>query len=434
MFRMVDLIEKKKSGGILSKEEIDDIIRQYTLGHIPDYQMSALLMAICFQGMEMSEITALTLAMRDSGDRMDLSSIEGIKVDKHSTGGVGDKTSLVLIPLVASLGVPVAKMSGRGLGHTGGTIDKLECFQGFDTALDSAAFFKQIQDYQMAITGQSPNLAPADKALYALRDVTATVDSIPLIASSIMSKKLAAGCDAIVLDVTYGSGAFMKTKEEALKLAKCMVEIGKSANKETVAVVTNMSQPLGNTVGNALEVKEAIEALSGNGPLDLMEVTYALATQMLLLSKAVATKKDAELKMKDAIESKKALNKLKELIRIQGGEISPIDNVELLPKARYLVPVYAPSSGYIASLDALIVGNVAMQLGGGRKTLEDQIDLSVGVELKRKVGDYVHQGDLIAYLHSNQENIKELEKHLLEAYRFEKVQVEAEPTIYTMIS
>ncbi|MCR5666764.1 MAG: pyrimidine-nucleoside phosphorylase [Eubacterium sp.] len=434
MFRMVDLIEKKKAYGELTKEEINFMVSGYTNGEIPDYQMSAMLMAVCFCGMNMNEIISLTLAMRDSGDVLDLSKIEGIKVDKHSTGGVGDKTSLVLIPIVAACGVPVAKMSGRGLGHTGGTIDKLECFEGFDTALSAEEFFNQVNQYKVAITGQSGNLAPADKHMYALRDVTGTVNHIALIASSIMSKKLAAGCDAIVLDVTVGTGAFMKTKEMAEQLAHCMVNIGKAAGKETVAVISDMNEPLGCTVGNAIEVKEAIDALKGNGPKDLMEVVYTLGTQMMLLSKVADCEQDARKKIDEVIENGQALEKLRQLVTAQNGSDIAIDHPENLPQAKHLVPLHAKRDGFVEKCDALRVGIVSMKLGGGRKSKTDTVDLAVGVTLCKKIGDFVKKGDILAYLHSNFEENDEMLSELEQAFDFSDNPVECEPLIYKIIS
>ncbi|SDB09123.1 pyrimidine-nucleoside phosphorylase [Eubacterium oxidoreducens] len=434
MYRMVDLIEKKKNNNALTKEEIEFVVNGYTKGEIPDYQMSAMLMAVYFCGMDSNELLILTKAMRDSGDVLDLSGIDGVKVDKHSTGGVGDKTSLVLIPIVAACGVPVAKMSGRGLGHTGGTIDKLECFEGFDVNLDAHAFFEQVKRYKMAITGQSGNLAPADKLLYALRDVTGTVNHIALIASSIMSKKLAAGCDAIVLDVTWGSGAFMKTKEQAEQLAKCMVEIGKAAGKETVAVISNMNEPLGYTVGNAVEVQEAIEALKGNGPQDLMEIVFSLAIEMILLAKLATDRKDARRQIDEAIKSGAAFEKLRQLVTIQKGSDTAINNPDELPQAKHRIPLYSKKTGYISKCDALQVGLVSMKLGGGRKSKTDCIDLAVGVTLCKKINDYVKEGDVLAYIHSNYEKNEDILCELESAYEVSDFPTNEEPLIYKIIS
>ncbi|MCI5621465.1 MAG: pyrimidine-nucleoside phosphorylase [Lachnospiraceae bacterium] len=400
--RMYDLIQKKKNGGVLSKEEISYIVQGYTSGKIPDYQVSALLMAICFQGMNEEETLALTLAMRDSGDTLDLSQIPAIKVDKHSTGGVGDKTSLVLTPIVASLGVPVAKMSGRGLGHTGGTIDKLECFPGFTTALEEERFIHNVKTIGIAIAGQTANLAPADKKLYALRDVTATVAQPSLIASSIMSKKLASGSDAIVLDVKTGNGAFMQNFEDAKGLAEQMVRIGKGAHKTTYAAITDMSQPLGHAVGNTIEVIEAIQALQGNGPSDLMEVVETLGYLMLLAANKVTNQQDATQMIREVINSGAALKRFAEFVEAQGGDASAVYDTNLLPLAPYKLPVYQ-SKGYVQQIHALEIGNTCMQLGGGRLTKESSIDLSVGIYLCKKVGDAVNPDEPVAYVYANEE-------------------------------
>ena len=399
--RIYDLIEKKKLGNELTTEEIYYIINGYTNGEIPDYQIAALLMAIYFKGMDTRERYDLTMAMRDSGDILDLSSIEGIKIDKHSTGGVGDKVTLVLGPIIASIGVPVAKMSGRGLGHTGGTIDKLEAFPGFNVSLDEDAFIKQVNDIKIAVTGQSKNLAPADKKLYALRDVTATVDEISLITSSIMSKKLAAGTDAIVLDVTVGDGAFMKNTKSALELAKSMVEIGKKANKKIAAILTNMDEPLGFAIGNNLEVIEAINALKGNGPEDLMEVVYELGSQMIVFSEIEKDKTKAKLLIEESVKSGKAFDKFIEFISAQGGDISFVKETTKFSSAKYVIPVVSENDGYIHSMKAEAFGLASMLLGGGRETFDDIIDMSVGIILNKKVGDRVTKDDVICYIHSN---------------------------------
>lgn len=399
--RMYDLIQKKKEGKELTTEEINYMIEGYTKGTIPDYQMSAMTMAICFQGMSKKETLDLTLAMRDSGEVLDLSQIEGVKVDKHSTGGVGDKVSLVLTPIVASLGVPVAKMSGRGLGHTGGTIDKLESFDGFSTEITEEKFIDSVNTIGIAIAGQTANLAPADKKLYALRDVTATVNQLSLIASSIMSKKLASGADGIVLDVKTGNGAFMQAEEDALALAKAMVDIGNRAGKKTVALITDMDQPLGNAVGNALEVKEAMEALRGNGPKDLMEVVYALGVQMLILAGRAEDEEIAAHLITETIEQRQALKKFEEFIENQGGSKEQILHPDLLPKARYVIPVLAEEDGYVSRILAQDIGAACMTLGGGRETKESVIDLSVGVILNKKRGDAVKKGEALAYIHAN---------------------------------
>lgn len=399
--RMYDLIQKKKQGTALTKEEISFMIQGYTKGEIPDYQMSAMMMAICFQGMTESETLELTLAMRDSGDVLDLSEIPGKKVDKHSTGGVGDKTSLVLAPMIAALGIPVAKMSGRGLGHTGGTIDKLECFPGFTTGLTEHQFFEAVKNVGMAIMGQTANLAPADKKLYALRDVTATVNQLSLIAGSIMSKKLAAGADAIVLDVKTGNGAFMQKEEDAFALAREMVRIGSGAGRETVAVVTDMDQPLGNAVGNILEVKEAILSLNGQGPADLMEVVYALGTQMALLGGAADTPKEALEKLKQVITNGRAFAKFREFIKFQGGDDTFAANPQLLPNAKHRLKVENTQSGYVRRILAQEVGLASLILGGGRATKDSVIDLSVGILLEKKRGDAVAPGDSLAVIYAN---------------------------------
>ncbi len=399
--RMYDLINKKKNGGILSTEEINWMIEGYTKGDIPDYQMSAMTMAICFQGLDAKETLDLTLAMRDSGDTMDLSAIEGLKADKHSTGGVGDKTSLVLTPIIAALGIPVAKMSGRGLGHTGGTIDKLECFPGFTTGISEETFIHNVNTMKLAIAGQTANLAPADKKLYALRDVTATVDQMSLIASSIMSKKLASGSDVIVLDVKTGSGAFMEKEEDAKKLAETMVRIGNMAGKKTSAVITDMDQPLGNAVGNSIEVIEAIDSLSGKGPKDLMEVVYALGASILTLSGAAKDHEEAIKKMQDCIALGKAKEKLAEFVEAQGGDASYVFDTTKFPSAKLQIEVPAEQSGYIRQINAKEIGNACMILGGGRETKESVIDLSVGIYLHKKKGDAVTAGESIATIYAN---------------------------------
>ncbi len=402
--RMYDLIEKKKLGKELSTEEIYEIINGYTNDEIPDYQISALLMAICFNGMSVRERYDLTMAMRDSGDILDLSSIDGVKIDKHSTGGVGDKVTLVLGPIIASIGVPVAKMSGRGLGHTGGTIDKLEAFPGFNVALSEEDFINQVNKIKIAVTGQSKNLAPADKKLYALRDVTATVDEVSLITGSIMSKKLAAGTDAIVLDVTVGDGAFMKNKDSALELAHSMVDIGKRADKKIAAVLTNMDEPLGFAVGNNLEVIEAINALQGKGPEDLMEVVYALGSQMIVFSGIETDKAKARALMEKAIKDGSAYNKFIEFIEAQGGDSSFAKDINKFKPAEHIIPVCANEDGYVHALKAESFGLASMSLGGGRETFDDVIDMSVGIVLNKKVGDEIKSGEPICYIHANDLN------------------------------
>lgn len=399
--RMYDLILKKKQGGELSTDEIRYMIEGFTEGSIPDYQMSAMTMAICFRGMTPRETVDLTLAMRDSGDVLDLSGIKGVKVDKHSTGGVGDKTSLALTPIIAALGVPVAKMSGRGLGHTGGTIDKLECFDGFTTALSEEQFAGNVNTIGIAIAGQTANLAPADKKLYALRDVTATVDQMSLIASSIMSKKLASGSDAIVLDVKTGNGAFMKKLEESRALAKEMVSIGTMAGKKTVAVITDMDQPLGRAVGNSLEVREAIDTLRGEGPADFKEVVFALGSQMLMLAGRAADEKEARALMEGVIEDGSALDKFAQFVRAQGGDAAPVYDTSLLPVAGKTLEVTAKESGYVHRILAEDIGIACMTLGGGRETKESAIDLSVGIILEKKNGDAVSDGEVLATIYGN---------------------------------
>ena len=403
--RMVDLIEKKRDGNELSKEEIEYIVTNYTNGKIPDYQVSALLMAIFYQDMTNEEITNLTLAIANSGDVIDLSSLEGIKVDKHSTGGVGDTTTLILAPLVASVGVTVAKMSGRGLGYTGGTLDKLEAIPGFQIELSDEEFVRIVNESKVAVIGQSGNLAPADKKLYALRDVTATVDSLPLIASSIMSKKIAAGADAIVLDVTTGDGAFMKNIEDARRLAKTMTSIGKLANRETVAVISDMSEPLGEAIGNSLEVVEAIETLQRNGPADLVEMCYALGSQMVVLAGKAKTTDEARTLLQEALESGKALAKFKEMIQNQGGDPAIVEHPERILTARYTMELPAKQSGVVSKIVANELGIAAMMLGAGRKTKEEDIDHAVGLKLHKKIGDTVTKGESLLTIYSNDEEI-----------------------------
>ena len=385
--RMYDLIVKKKHGAELTTEEINYMIKGFTDGSIPDYQMSAMTMAICFKGMTKRETVDLTLAMRDSGDVLDLSGIDGIKVDKHSTGGVGDKTSLALTPIIAAIGVPVAKMSGRGLGHTGGTIDKLECFPGFTTEISEETFVKNVNEIKIAIAGQTANLAPADKKLYALRDVTGTVDQMSLIASSIMSKKLAAGSDAIVLDVKTGNGAFMKKLEDSVALAEEMVSIGKLAGKKTAAVITDMDQPLGYAVGNSVEVIEAIETLRGNAPEDFKEVVFALGSFMLQFAGTASDDADARAKMQSVIEDGSALKKLAEFVAAQGGDADYVYHPEKFPKASICKEVLSEEVGYVKRILAEDIGIACMTLGGGRETKESEIDLSVGIILKKKNTD-----------------------------------------------
>ena len=406
--RVVDLIEKKQAGLALSQEEINFLIAGYTDGTIPDYQMSALAMAIYFQGMTEEEASYLTMAMVKSGDEIDLSAIHGVKVDKHSTGGVGDTTTLVLAPLVAACGVPVAKMSGRGLGHTGGTTDKLEAIPGFSVTLLPQDFIDHVNRYKIAVVGQSGNLTPADKKLYALRDVTGTVQSIPLIASSIMSKKIAAGADAIVLDVKTGEGAFMKTLADAEALAHTMVKIGHQVGRKTLAVISDMSQPLGYMIGNALEVKEAIKTLQGQGPEDLTELCLVLGGQMLLAANQVSSLEEGKALLQEQIDSGRALEVFKTFLANQGGDTRIVDNPDLLPQARYQIPLLAQSSGVVSQWVADEVGVAAMMLGAGRETKEDIIDPAVGIELCAKVGDPIQEGQPLAILHSNREDVSEV--------------------------
>lgn len=416
--RMVDLIEKKKDGFKHTPEEIHFIVAGYTKGDIPDYQMSAWLMAVCFQGLDKEETAILTKEMMHSGDVIDLSRIQGIKVDKHSTGGVGDKTSLVLGPIVAACGVPVAKMSGRGLGHTGGTLDKLESIPGLHIMIDEEDFVKQVNDCGLAIIGQSGHLDPADKKMYALRDVTATVSCIPLIASSIMSKKLAGGSDAILLDVKYGDGAFMNTIEEAKELARTMIEIGDSLGKDTRATISNMSQPLGYAIGNSLEVKEAIDTLNGHGPEDLLELCLQAGSHMLIQAQKTDSLITARKMLEDAIESKKALRTLCAMVKAQGGDDAFIRHPEMFPKAKEVIPVYSQKTGYVKDLKAKPLGIVSMKLGGGREKTDDDIDYSVGLVLHKKIGDFVKKGEVLVEVHTNTGLSQELETEIFNAYDF----------------
>ena len=399
--RMVDLIIKKRQGFELTDEEIRFWIDGYVKGEIPDYQSSAMQMAIVFQGMNNREIATLTDAMLHSGEIMDLSNIKGVKVDKHSTGGVGDKTSLVLGPMVAACGATLAKMSGRGLGHTGGTLDKLESIPGVTVAISGKRFVDQVNEIGCAIVGQTGSLVPADKKMYALRDVTGTVESIPLIASSVMSKKLASGSDAILLDVTVGDGAFMKSIEDARKLAHIMVDIGKRLGRNTKAVLSNMSEPLGLAVGNSLEVKEAIAALQGHGPEDLMELCYTTGAMMLVQANCYKSLEEANKALHIAIETGAAFEKFVKMVKAQGGDIEYILHPELFEKAKIAIPVYAEKDGYVKSLNALTIGVSSMKLGGGRETLDDVIDMSAGIMLNKKVGDKVKKGEILATLYTN---------------------------------
>ncbi|PLS36964.1 pyrimidine-nucleoside phosphorylase [Carnobacterium maltaromaticum] len=413
--RMVDIIEKKRDGKELTKAEINFVVTGYKKDEIPDYQVSALAMSIFFNDMTNEEIANLTLAMAESGEMIDLSAIKGIKVDKHSTGGVGDTTTIVLAPLVAAVGVPVAKMSGRGLGHTGGTIDKLEAIPGFNVELSNEDFIEFVNRDQVAVIGQSGDLAPADKKLYALRDVTGTVDSIPLIASSIMSKKIAAGADAIVLDVTTGDGAFMKNEKDAERLARTMVQIGKLANRQTMAIISDMSQPLGLAIGNSLEIKEAIDALNGQGPEDLMEMVYVLGSQMVVLAKKAETLEEARKMLEEAIQSGAAIEKFKVMVRNQGGDASVIDHPEKLPQAKYIIDLPAKKSGVVSEMVADQLGIAAMILGAGRRTKEDQIDFSVGLMLRKKVADSVVEGETLVTIYANSPDVEDVKAKIYES-------------------
>lgn len=431
---MYDLIMKKKKGCELTNEEIRYMIDGYTKEMIPDYQMSAMMMAICFQGMTSEETKNLTLAMAESGDILDLSEIKGIKVDKHSTGGVGDKTSLVLGPMVAALNVSVAKMSGRGLGHTGGTIDKLESFTGFTTALSKDRFIKNVNEIGMAIAGQTADLAPADKKLYALRDVTGTVDQLSLIASSIMSKKLASGADAIVLDVKTGDGAFMKTLEDSVALAEAMVSIGKLAGKKMAAIISDMDQPLGNAVGNILEVKEAIDTLQGHGPKDLEELVLTLGSYMVVAAEKAETIEDARRMLEETLRDGTAFEVFRKFVVAQGGCEEEVLHPEKLPVAKYIEDVTADTDGYVAKIQTEEIGRISLLLGGGRETKESEIELTVGVVLNKKRGNKVVKGDVLATIHANDKcKLAEAKKRLLASYTLSKNQISNEPIIKTII-
>lgn len=433
--RMYDLIMKKRNGGALNGDEIRFMVKGFTEGEIPDYQMSAMMMAIYFQGMNEDETLALTMEMAKSGDMLDLSDINGIKVDKHSTGGVGDKTSLALTPMVAALGVPVAKMSGRGLGHTGGTIDKLESFTGFSTEISEQQFKDNVNKIGIAIMGQTAELAPADKKLYALRDVTATVDNMSLIASSIMSKKLAAGADAIVLDVKTGSGAFMKKEEDSFALAREMVRLGKGAGRNTVAVVSDMDQPLGFAVGNALEVREAIDTLNGRGPKDFEELCLTLGSYMALAAGKAQSVEEAKKKLIGCIEDGSALKKLAEFVAAQGGDSELVYNPERLPQASIIEEISSPSDGYIQKIVCDEIGICSLILGGGRETKESGIDLSVGLVLHKKVGDAVKKGESLATIYANDsEKLAAAKARFLAAYTINDTPVTKKPLIKGIVN
>lgn len=431
---MYDIIEKKRDGHVLTTEEINFVIEQYVANHIPDYQVSALLMAIYFQGMTIEESAALTMAIVHSGEEIDLSGIDGVKVDKHSTGGVGDTTTLVLAPLVASLGVPVAKMSGRGLGHTGGTIDKLEAIKGFHVEITNEQFIELVNKNKVAVIGQSTQLAPADKLLYSLRDVTATVSSIPLIASSIMSKKIASGANAIVLDVKVGTGAFMKNLDDARKLAKTMVQIGNEVGRKTTAVISSMEEPLGNAIGNAIEIREAIDTLRGAGPKDLTELSLELGAEMVVLANSSMTKEVAKQQLKDQLTNGKAIEMFKTFIEAQGGDGSIVDNVQNLPIAPYTFDILANEAGYVSHIVANEIGAAAMMLGAGRETKDSKIDLAVGVQLHKKVGEHVRKGDVLCTLYANTENIANVKEKVSENIIISNEKPKKVPLIFDIIS
>lgn len=432
--RMVDLIAKKRDGHALTTEEINFIVEGYTNGDIPDYQVSSLAMAIFFQDMNDQERADLTMAMVNSGDTIDLSAIEGVKVDKHSTGGVGDTTTLVLGPLVAALGVPVAKMSGRGLGHTGGTNDKLEAVPGFHVEIENDEFMRLVNENKIAVIGQSGNLTPADKKLYALRDVTATVNSIPLIASSIMSKKIAAGADAIVLDVKTGAGAFMKTDEDAKRLAEAMVRIGNNVGRNTMAVISDMSQPLGEAIGNALEVQEAIDTLQGKGPKDLEELCLTLGSQMVYLAGQASSLEDAREKLIEVMNNGKALESFKTFLSAQGGDASVVDDPSKLPQAQFKIEVEAKEDGYVSEIVADEIGTAAMLLGAGRATKESEIDLAVGLMLRKKVGDSVKKGESLVTIYANRENVEDVKAKIYENMKISKEHVDAPTLVHGIVT
>ena len=433
--RIYDIIQKKRDGHQLTKEEINYFVDGYTKGDIPDYQISALLMAIYLKKMNKNEIIELTNAMVESGDKVDLSSIKGIKVDKHSTGGVGDKTTLVLGPMVAACGLPVVKMSGRGLGHTGGTLDKLDAIKGFNTVVSKEDFIDIVNEINICISGQTANIAPADKKFYALRDVTATVDSLPLIASSIMSKKLALDSDAIVLDVKLGSGAFMKDLDHAIELGENMVNIGEGVGRQTVALITNMDEPLGYAIGNALEVKEAIDTLQNKGPRDLVDICLELGSHMLVLGKVAKDLEDARLKLKEVIVNGKAFEKLKSLVKLQDGDVTYIEDTSKLAKAEHIIEVTSDRDGYVKSMDAEEIGKYALELGAGRETKESQINLAVGIVLSKKIDDKVNQGEVLALIHSDDlEKAKVICDKLKDTIKIGEKNKEPKKLIYGVLS
>ena len=430
---MYDIIDKKRHGKVLNKEEIEYFVHGYVNGKIPDYQMSALLMAICCNGMETEELTNLTLVMANSGDKFDLSPVNGITVDKHSTGGVGDKTTLIVGPIVASLGCKVAKMSGRGLGFTGGTIDKLESIDGYNVVISEEDFINQVNKIGIGLISSSKNIAPADKKIYALRDVTATVESIPLIASSIMSKKIAAGSKCILLDVKTGSGAFMQDLESAIELAEKMVNIGKLANRNTMAIITNMDTPLGYKIGNSLEVQESIDVLKGNGPVDLTNLCIELSACMLMLCLNKEKKECIQL-VKDCINDGSALNKLKELVIAQGGNSNLIDNPNLFKQSKYVIDVKSDKTGYICKMNTGSIGKTSCILGAGREKKDDIIDYSAGIVLLKKTGDYINEGDIIAKLHTSKiEKIEEAKNMFISSIEVSNTKPEKKPMVYKII-
>jgi len=431
--RFIDIIEKKRDGLALSKEEIDYWIESYLKNEVKDYQVSALLMAIVLKGMNAEETAFLTKAMMYSGDVFDLSSIQGIIVDKHSTGGVGDKTSLVLGPLVASLGAKVAKMSGRGLGHTGGTLDKLESISGYNINLDQKTFINQINSIGLAIIGQSGNLVPADKKLYALRDVTGTVPSIALIASSIMSKKLAAGAHAILLDVKYGDGAFMQTPDRAIELANAMIKIGELMGKEVKAIISDMNEPLGNAIGNALEVKEAIDTLHYQGPDDLTDLCVEAGAIMLVQAKLFDSIDKAKLALIEKLKNGEAFSKLCQLVSAQGGNVDEIINPDKLPKAKHITPMLANKNAYISLMHTMDLGILAMQLGAGRETKEDSINPAVGIVLNKKIGSYVKEGDVLAFIHHDLPLTPEWKQNFMDIFEYSQTASERSPLIYRIL-
>ena len=431
--RMVDIITKKRDGGELTDQEITFFVDGYVSGKIPDYQVSALLMAIVFKGMTNREIVTLTDRMEHSGDVMDLSSIKGVKVDKHSTGGVGDKTTLALGPMVAACGAILAKMSGRGLGHTGGTLDKLESIPGMNVFVSDEHFRKQVNDIGCAVVGQTGQLVPADKKLYALRDVTGTVESMPLIASSVMSKKLASGSDCILLDVKFGNGAFMKNVEAAKELAIVMCKIGNALGRDTRAVLTDMEQPLGFAVGNALEVKEAIATLHGQGPKDFTDLCLRSGAIMLEQAKIAKTEEEAMEMLKKVIADGSAFEKFRQMVIAQGGDVSYIDHPEKFPESKYVVEVKAPKDGYIKRIVALEIGESAMRLGAGRETFDDVIDMSAGIVLSKKVGDQVKKGDVLCTVHTNVEDHAQILKDIEEAFHIVDEFVAVPPTVHDYI-